>query len=96
VRISSANLPPTILAKWAARVETVTAAERLDDREAGVTYVVQPVIGFGRFARVRIEASERIQRAANQLPRAYAAGTTYYLMNRGDEWVIVAWESWVT
>jgi hypothetical protein len=95
-RISASNLPPAVLAKWAARVEIVTDAARIDDREAGVTYTVSPVVGFGSFARVEIAASERLQRAANQSPVAYAAATTYYLMKLGGEWVIVAWSSWVT
>lgn len=95
-RINASNLPPALRAKWAARVEIVTAADSVDDREAGVTYTVSPVVGFGNFARLQITASERLQRAANQAPEGYASGTTYYLMNRGGEWFIVAMEGWVT
>lgn len=98
VRISALNLPSAVREKWGARVEIVTAddRDRIDDREAGVTYTVSPVLRFGSFARVEIQAAERLERAANQTPAAYAAATTYYLMNRGGEWVIVAWYGWVT
>jgi hypothetical protein len=95
-KVSAANLAPSIRAKWASRVEIVTDTARIDDREAGVIYRVEPVVGFGNFIRVRIEASERLQRSADQAPQAYAAGTTFYLMNRGGEWVIVDWSTWVT
>ena len=100
VRINASNLPASLKEKWGGRVEIVAPNEphgdRADLREAAVIYTISPVVRFGRFVRLEINASEQVHRAENQSPMLFAAGTTFYLMNRGGEWVIVGWDSWVT
>ena len=92
------NVPETVRAKWAGQVAFISKSEweQRNTREGGVLYTVDPVRVWGRFARVYVRLSERISRAANAVPEAYAAGTTYYLMELNGEWVVVSRDAWIT
>lgn len=92
------NVPQAVRAKWAGQVEFISESEwRQRDARTGATlYRVSPVQAWGRFARVYVETSERVSRAGNEAPQAYAAGSGYYLMEVNGEWVIVARDSWIT
>jgi hypothetical protein len=92
------SLPDAVRAKWGARLQIITDAEwaSRDVRSAAVFYTVPPPRRWGRFVRIKVLDAERTARAEGQLPAAYAAGKTYYLMELNGEWVIVAEEGWVT
>jgi len=92
------NVPASVRAKWAGRVEFMSKSEwnGREPREGGAFYVLQPIVGFGRFAQVVLTLSERIGRSAGAVPEGYAAGSTIYLMELNGEWVIVASEGWIT
>jgi hypothetical protein len=98
VVLNGLDLPTALQQKWATRVAIMSSAEwsRLDPRAGAVFYSVTPVRVWGRFARVEIRASGRLDRSANQVPSASAGATVYYLMNVNGAWVIVAQEGWVT
>jgi hypothetical protein len=98
VRVNADNLPPAIREKWGSRVEFVPTGGQFggDLREHAVTYTIRPVVSFGPFVRLIIDASEQMARRPDQAPTLYASGTIYYLMKLGEEWVLVAWEGWVT
>jgi len=61
-----------------------------------VFYTMHTVRTWGRFARVEITLSERLDRSADLAPAQFAAGTTYYLMELNGEWVIVDVGGWIT
>ena len=92
------SLAPAVREKWAPFVPVVTAKEwaARDIRAGGTLFTVTGPERVGPFARIRVESSGRVARAADQPPWLYYASTTYYLMELGDEWVIVGVESWVT
>jgi hypothetical protein len=98
VRLSAENLPADLLAKWGTKVEIVTPANRgqIDPREATVIYTVSRVTGVGPFLKIEMRADEQLERPADHTPAHYASATTYYLMNRDGEWVLVAASGWVT
>lgn len=98
VRLSSENLPPDLAEKWAKKIEILTSADlrQLDPREATVVYTVSQVKGVGPFVRIEMQAAEQLERPADYAPAHYASATTYYLMERDGEWVLVAAEGWVT
>ena len=96
--LGTLGLPPRIRATWGARVKILPQAawNAADAREGGVFYTIEPIITWGRFARVTVAASERLARRADEPLQEYASGATYYLMNLDGEWVIVAESAWVT
>jgi hypothetical protein len=97
VAFAAANLPSSVRAKWVDRIQIITPNTLpIDPRDALVIYAVTPVRAWGRFVRVEVSADERLARRPDQAPAHYAAATLYYLMELNGEWVIVAWESWVT
>jgi hypothetical protein len=97
VALAAANLPSSVRAKWDDRIQIITPnTPPIDPRDALVIYAVTPVRAWGRFVRVEVSADERLARRPDQAPAHYAAATLYYLMELNGEWVIVAWESWVT
>jgi hypothetical protein len=93
-----ANVPESVRAKWSGQAVFISKSEwdQRNPREGGVLYSVDPVRVWGRFARVYVGLSERMSRAADAVPTAYAAGFTFYLMELNGEWVIVSGEAWVT
>jgi hypothetical protein len=96
VALTAANLPSSVRAKFGDRIQIITPQTPIDPRDALVIYTVTPVRAWGRFVRVEVSADERLARRPEQAPAHYAAATAYYLMELNGEWVIVAWESWVT
>jgi hypothetical protein len=96
--LNAEGLPARIRAKWGGRAPLLTPGEwqNRDAREAAVFYTISPIQVWGRFVRVELTASERTARTPDQVPAHYASGTTYYLMESDGEWLIVAWEGWVT
>ncbi|HEY8176728.1 MAG TPA: hypothetical protein VIF32_13595, partial [Gemmatimonadaceae bacterium] len=97
VALAAANLPSSVRAKWGDRIQIIAPnTPPIDPRDALVIYTLTPVRAWGRFVRVEVSADERLARRPDQAPAHYAAATAYYLMKLDDEWVIVAWESWVT
>ena len=98
VFVNSDSLPESFRAKWSGRVEIISVADwrRHDPREAGVLYTLTPPRQWGRFVRVELSVSERLPRPAGQAPAHYASANTYYLMELDGEWVVVAWDGWIT
>jgi hypothetical protein len=96
--LNAEGLPARIRAKWGGRAPLLTPGEwqNRDAREAAVFYTISPIQVWGRYVRVELTASERTARTPDQVPAHYASGTTYYLMESDGEWLIVAWEGWVT
>jgi hypothetical protein len=94
----SDNVPQSIRSKWADKVAFMSKSEwsRREPREGGTFYTLQPLLGWGRFAHVGLTLSERIARSSGSVPEAYAAGSTFYLMELDGEWIIVASEGWIT
>jgi hypothetical protein len=92
------NVPETVRAKWTGQVVFISKSEwdQRNPREGGVLYSVDPVRVWGRFARVYVGLSERMSRAADAVPTAYAAGFTFYLMELNGDWVVVSSTAWVT
>jgi len=98
ILFDSENIPETVRAKWAGQVVFISESEwdKRSLRDGGIFYRVDPVRVWGRFARVHMWLSERVSRATNETPAAYAAGAIYYLMELNGEWVVVARQSWIT
>lgn len=84
--------------RWVARVRIMSDDDwrRFDVRQPIVLYTIAPATRYGRFVRLGITAREHLERGAHQAPEVYGSGATFYLMEQGDEWVIVAWTEWVT
>ena len=98
IYVAADSVPDSLRAKWAGRVAFVSRSEwsRRDPREGGVFYTPSPIVAWGPFVRVTLNLAERVSRSADAAPEAYAAGTTYYLMQLDGEWVIIAQEGWIT
>lgn len=98
ISVLADSMPTELRDKWKDRVALVTAAEWRDrpPTEAGVLYTLSGVRRVGPFVVVGVTTSERTARRPGEAPRVYAAGTLYYLMEQGGEWVIVAVDQWVT
>lgn len=98
VRLVADNIPVELYDKWSKKLDFLDANDRrqLDPREATVVYTIRPVTTIGPFARIQIDAAEQVARSADEAPAHFASSVTYYLMQRDDEWVIVATEGWVT
>jgi len=96
--IDKDSVPMPLRAKWAGRAELISQSEwkARDPRVGGVFYTMHTVRTWGRFARVEITLSERLDRSADLAPAQFAAGTTYYLMELNGEWVIVDVGGWIT
>jgi hypothetical protein len=92
------HVPETVRAKWAGQVEFISKSEwwTRDSRGGGTLYILSPVRAWGRFVQLNVETSERVSRAVDEAPQAYAAGSTYYLMELNGEWVVVSSNSWIT
>lgn len=92
------SLSPGLRAKWAPHVRIITSADwkKRSEREGGTLFTLTSVVRVGPFARLGVESSGRIARAANQAPWLYYASTTYYLMQLDGEWVLVTMEGWIT
>jgi hypothetical protein len=98
VFVNGDNLPDAVRAKWASRLDIISRAEwnRRDPRQAALLYTFTPVRRWGRFVRVEVGVSERTARPEGHAPAQYASGNTYYLMDLNGEWVVVAWEGFIT
>ena len=98
IYLNGTGLPDAVRAKWGARFAVILPAEwsRRDVREGAVFYSFTPVLRWGRFVRVEVGVSERVDRAADAAPQQYASWNAYYLMELDGEWVVVAREGWIT
>ena len=96
--VDTLGIPPRIRATWRSRVAFLPGTEWNERgvRAPGVFYTVSPITTWGHFARIQVTATERFARKPDEVPRAYASGTTYWLMNVDGQWVMVAQEGWVT
>lgn len=92
------SVPAAVRAQWAERIRTITAAEwkARSERTGGTLFTLTSVRRVGPFARLGLESSGRLARRGDQAPWLYYGGTTYYLMQLGNEWVIVGTSGWVT
>ena len=86
------SLPPAVVARWSSRLQPVPATVRSvpDDQLPATTYSLSRPLRAGRVVVLRF--SLMTQRG----PQAYAQGTTFYLLEVGGEYRIVAMSSWIT
>jgi hypothetical protein len=94
----SDSLPLALQEKWRSRVQIVDSQEWSGRplHESGVLYTLSSVRRAGAFVVLSVTASERLARAPDAAPRAYASMARYYLMELDGEWVVVSTDGWVT
>lgn len=85
------SVDTVVRAELAGRLTTMSGSvwSARSSREGGELWSISRVERTGRFARVRVDVSGRIQRAENQGPQAWFSWTTYYLVERDGEWFLL-------
>ena len=86
------DLPPALRVKWSARVPIVTQSQWRDRsaRADAALIALRSVARVGPFVRLEVSTQNRETRPYMTEPSFYRARRTYYLMERDDEWVLVA------
>jgi hypothetical protein len=92
------SVDTAVRAEWVGRLAMMSGNDwsARSSREGGELWSISRVESAGRLARVSVTVSGRIQRAANQGPQAWYSWTTYYLIERNGEWLLVSKSSAVT
>ncbi|HUQ80641.1 MAG TPA: hypothetical protein VM076_05880 [Gemmatimonadaceae bacterium] len=91
VYVLSDSLPPALRERWRDRVRLIGSSEwnAMSPREAASLRTFSDVRRVGPILRVSEEVSGRMPRQPNETPRLYYEYRVYYLLARGDGWVIV-------
>jgi len=92
------SVPPALRERWRDRVTFISAAEwaAMPVRQAGTLLTLSDVQRVGPFVRVSVYSSGRLARQPDETPRLFYGSTTYYLLARGDGWVVVGMDMSIT
>ena len=92
------SVPRALLEKWRTRARFISLDEwrRMSERQPATLVALSSVERVGSFVRASTHVSGRLARQPNEVPRLWAAGTTYYLILTADGWRIVETGGWIT